>query len=124
MNVHRLSGPSKPEYQTARSILVFRVVLYNLAGFHCLTDLLDIDSAQNTLVDRMPGELKLTLCNLVAYLMDSYHAGIIYSVGDQRGLLQKLQLPHCLYVLIYQNRVSIWINNHKASRASRAFVCF
>jgi hypothetical protein len=31
---------------------------------------------------------------------------------------------HCLYVLIYQNRVSIWINNHKASWASRAFVCF
>src|SRR6185503_2758551 len=37
---------------------------------------------------------------------------------------QKFQLPHCLYVLIYQNRVPIWINNHKASRANRAFVCF
>ncbi len=36
----------------------------------------------------------------------------------------KLQLPHCLYVLIQQNGVSIWINNHKAGRASRAFVCF
>lgn len=30
----------------------------------------------------------------------------------------------CLYVLIYQNRVSIWISNHKAGRACRAFVCF
>jgi hypothetical protein len=29
-----------------------------------------------------------------------------------------------LNVLIYQNRVSIWINDHKASRASRVFVCF
>ena len=38
--------------------------------------------------------------------------------------IRKLQLPSCLYVLIYQNRVSVWINNHKASRASRAFVCF
>ena len=28
MDVHRLSGPCKPEYQTARSIIVFRVVLY------------------------------------------------------------------------------------------------
>src|SRR6266480_5083773 len=37
---------------------------------------------------------------------------------------QNLQLAHGLYVLIYQNRVSIRINNHKASRASRAFVCF
>jgi len=27
-------------------------------------------------------------------------------------------------VLIYQNRVSIWIDNHKAGRANRAFVCF
>ena len=36
----------------------------------------------------------------------------------------ELELPHCLYVLVYQNRVSIRINNHKASRASRAFVCF
>lgn len=31
---------------------------------------------------------------------------------------------HCLYVLIYQDRVSIWINNHKAGWASRAFVRF
>jgi hypothetical protein len=37
---------------------------------------------------------------------------------------QKPQLPHCLDVLIYQNRVSIRINNHKARRASRVFVCF
>jgi len=37
---------------------------------------------------------------------------------------QKLELPHCLYVLIYQNRVSIWISKHETSRASRAFVCF
>jgi hypothetical protein len=27
-------------------------------------------------------------------------------------------------VLVYQNRVSIWIDNHKASRASGAFLCF
>ena len=32
--------------------------------------------------------------------------------------------PNCLDVLVYQNRVSIWIRNHKASRASSAFVCF
>jgi hypothetical protein len=31
---------------------------------------------------------------------------------------------HSLYVLIYQNRVSIWIDNHKAGWASGAFVCF
>ena len=72
-------APCEPEYQTARSILVFRVVLYNLAVAYHFTDLLDIDSAENTLVDRMPGELKLTLCDLVANLMDSCHAGIISS---------------------------------------------
>lgn len=77
MDVQRLSGPCEPEYQTARSILVVRVVLYNLAVFYRFTDLLDIDSAENTLVDRMPGELKPTLCDLVANLMDSCHAGII-----------------------------------------------
>jgi hypothetical protein len=27
-------------------------------------------------------------------------------------------------VLIYQDRVAIWINNHKAGRPRRAFVCF
>src|SRR6266540_4268453 len=37
---------------------------------------------------------------------------------------QKLHCHTGLYVLIYQNRVSIWISNHEASRASRAFVCF
>ena len=72
-NGRKLSGPCEPEYQTARSILAFRVVFYRF------TDLLDIDSAENTLVDRMPGELKLTLCDLVANLMDSCHAGIISS---------------------------------------------
>ena len=29
-----------------------------------------------------------------------------------------------LYVLVYQNRVAIRINNHKASRAGRVLVCF
>ena len=78
--VFPLSGPCEPENQTARSILVFRrVVLYNLAVFYRFTDLLDIDSAQNTLVDRMPGEFKLALCDLVANLMDSCHAGILSS---------------------------------------------
>ena len=72
-NGRKLSGPCEPEYQTARSILAFRVVFYRF------TDLLDIDSAENTLVDRMPGELKLTLRDLVANLMDSRHAGIISS---------------------------------------------
>ena len=79
MDVRRLSGPCEPEYQTDRSILVFRVVLYNLTVSYRFTDLIDIDSAENTLVDRMPGELKLTLCDLVANLMDSCHAGIISS---------------------------------------------
>lgn len=27
-------------------------------------------------------------------------------------------------MLIYQNRVSIWIDHHEASRAGGAFVCF
>jgi hypothetical protein len=40
---------------------------------------------------------------------------------DGSGLRNPLMI---LYVLIYQNRVSIRIDNHKASRASRAFVCF
>ena len=79
MDVERPSGPSKPEYQTAWSILVFRVVLYHLAERDRFTDLLDIDSAQNTLVDGMPGELKLTLRDPVANLMDNCHKGIIYS---------------------------------------------
>ena len=79
MDVQRLSRLCEPKYQTSRSILVFRVVLDNLAVFYRFTDLLDIDSAENTLVDRMPGELKLTLCDLVANLMDSCHAGIISS---------------------------------------------
>ena len=78
MDVHRRPGPCEPKYQTARSILVFRVVLYNLARLLSLHGLLDIDSAENTLVDRMPGELKLTLCDLVANLMDSCHACIGY----------------------------------------------
>ena len=78
MDVHRLPSPCKPEYQTARSILVVRVVLYHLAVFDGFADLPDIDSAQNTLVDRMPGELKLSLCDLVANLMDSCHACIVY----------------------------------------------
>ena len=79
MDVHRPSGPCEPEYQTARSIFVFRVVLYKLAVFYRFTDLLDIDSAQNTLIDRMPGELKLTLGDLVTNFMDSCHAEIISS---------------------------------------------
>lgn len=37
---------------------------------------------------------------------------------------QKLQLQRYSYVLIYQNRVSIGINDHKAGGASGAFVCF
>ena len=38
MDVHRPSGPSKPEYQTAWSILVFWVVLYHPAEFDRFTD--------------------------------------------------------------------------------------
>jgi len=79
MDVHRLSGPSEPKYQTARSILIFRVVLYDFAVFYRFSDLPDIDSAQNTLIYRMPRELKLTLCYFVANLMNSCHAGIISS---------------------------------------------
>lgn len=86
MDVHRLSGLCEPKYQTARSILIFRVVFYNLAVFYRLPDLLDIDSTQDTLVDRMPGELELTYCDLVANLMDSCHAGIISSWSSSMRL--------------------------------------
>lgn len=86
MDVHRLSGLREPKYQTARSILIFRVVFYNPAVFYRLSDLLDIDSTQDTLVDRMPGELKLTHRDLVANLMDSRHAQIISSWSSSMRL--------------------------------------
>ncbi len=52
----------------------------------------------------------------------STHGGSMKYTMARRGPV--FQLPHCLYVLIDQNRISIRINNHKASRASRGFVCF
>ena len=78
-NGRKLSGPCEPEYQTTRSILVFRVVLYDFAVSYRFPNLLNIDSAQNALVDRMPRELKLTLCYFVANFMDSCHVGIVSS---------------------------------------------
>ena len=92
MNVQRFSGPCKTQYQTARSILVFRVVLYDLTDFHGFTDLLYIDPAQNTLVDRMPGELKLTLGDLIANLMDCRHAGIIFFQFPDAGSIGATRL--------------------------------
>jgi hypothetical protein len=45
-------------------------------------------------------------------------------LGEEWGHDDQVKGLAALHVLINQNRVSIWISDHEAGRASRAFICF
>ena len=87
MDVQGLPRRDEAENQAARSVLVFGIILDNLAICYGFTDRVHADSAQDGLVDGMSGELELVLGNLVANLLDDWHAHIIYSpASSMRGL--------------------------------------
>ena len=49
---------------------------------------------------------------------------LIIAIRRASAHTEKTEQITGLHVLVYQNRVSIRVGNHKASRAGSAFVCF
>ena len=72
-------APCEPEYQTTRSLLVFRVLLYNLAVFYALHGFAGHCFGAEYFNRLHAGRTQTDPLRSFANLMDSCHAGIISS---------------------------------------------
>ena len=69
--------------QTARTILIVRIIFNNFAAFYGFTHFLNADATQNALVNRVFRELELAVHNLEANLIYHILRTLFYVVIDR-----------------------------------------
>jgi len=82
LDVQRPARLCHSKHQTARTIFVFRIILYDFAIRNRIPHFANTDATQDALIGRMLRELELGLSDFLANLLD-------------HGLLDPPALPAC-----------------------------